>query len=242
MLHSVGFGNNDISQHMWSNSPSNLNGIFSPQHLQKMHTFHRPPNHMLNTNLPISSNQVGSAPSVDPSLWDRRPVYAGESPDASYLQPGPFGNMRNNSNSLHPLEFVSPDIFPGFGGNCFDLPIASKVLQSPQQSSMMFLSSGQMYPRMSPFNSSHERMKGRRNEGVSNQADSKKQYELDIDRIIRGEDKRTTLMIKNIPNKYVYIMFKYVDTHTHITIVIPFIMEDKSHRIKKSLMKVQRSK
>ncbi|XP_063937807.1 protein MEI2-like 4 isoform X2 [Daucus carota subsp. sativus] len=231
MLHSVGFGNNDISQHMWSNSPSNLNGIFSPQHLQKMHTFHRPPNHMLNTNLPISSNQVGSAPSVDPSLWDRRPVYAGESPDASYFQPGPFGNMRNNSNSLHPLEFVSPDIFPGFGGNCFDLPIASKVLQSPQQSSMMFLSSGQMYPRMSPFNSSHERMKGRRNEGVSNQADSKKQYELDIDRIIRGEDKRTTLMIKNIPNKYTSkMLLAAIDEHhrgTYDFIYLPIDFKNK---------------
>ncbi|PKI33966.1 hypothetical protein CRG98_045644, partial [Punica granatum] len=31
---------------------------------------------------------------------------------------------------------------------------------------------------------------------------NKKQYELDIDRIMRGEDNRTTLMIKNIPNKY----------------------------------------
>lgn len=29
----------------------------------------------------------------------------------------------------------------------------------------------------------------------------KKQYELDIDRVFRGDDSRTTLMIKNIPNK-----------------------------------------
>lgn len=195
---------------MWPNSPSFVNGICSPQHLQKPHAIHRPPYHMLNTNLPINSHQAGSAPSVDPSHWDRRHVYAGESPDASSFQPGSLGNMRIASNSLHPLEFVSPNILPGFGGNCLDLPIASKVMQSPQQSSMMFPSSAQMYRRMSPSEFSHERFKGRRN-GVSSQADNKTQYELDIDRIIRGEDKRTTLMIKNIPNKYVC-----THTHTHI--------------------------
>ncbi|KAJ7965087.1 Protein MEI2-like [Quillaja saponaria] len=31
---------------------------------------------------------------------------------------------------------------------------------------------------------------------------AKKQYQLDLDKIISGEDTRTTLMIKNIPNKY----------------------------------------
>lgn len=162
---------------------------------------------MLSTNLPINSHQAGSAPSVDPSLWDIRHFYAGESPDASSFQPGSLGNMGITSNSLHPLELISPNIFPGFGGNCLDAEIASKALQSPQQSCMMYPSSTQMYPRMSPFNSSRERLKGRRNEGLSGQADNKKQYELDIDRIIRGEDKRTTLMIKNIPNKYVYIIY-----------------------------------
>ncbi|KAL8121472.1 protein MEI2-like 4 isoform X2 [Apium graveolens] len=185
----------------WSNSPSYVNGICSPQHLQRLHTVHRPPYHMLSTNLPINSHQAGSAPSVDPSLWDIRHVYAGESPDASSFQQGSVGNMRMTSNSLHPLEIISPNIFPSFGGNCLNLSIASKVLQSPQNS-IMYPSSSQMYPRMSPFDSSRERLKGHRNEGRSSQADNKKQFELDIDRIIRGEDKRTTLMIKNIPNKY----------------------------------------
>lgn len=54
------------------------------------------------------------------------------------------------------------------------------------------------------FDSASERVRSlshRRNEANSNLAD-KKQYELDTDRILRGEDGRTTLMIKNIPNKY----------------------------------------
>ncbi|KAJ0236831.1 RNA recognition motif domain-containing protein [Hirschfeldia incana] len=35
-----------------------------------------------------------------------------------------------------------------------------------------------------------------------NQVDSKKQFRLDLSKIMSGEDLRTTLMIKNIPNKY----------------------------------------
>ncbi|KAI4331119.1 hypothetical protein MLD38_029337 [Melastoma candidum] len=35
-----------------------------------------------------------------------------------------------------------------------------------------------------------------------NQMDSKRQYQLDLEKILNGEDARTTLMIKNIPNKY----------------------------------------
>lgn len=38
------------------------------------------------------------------------------------------------------------------------------------------------------------------NSGI--EMDSKKQFQLDLEKIINGEDTRTTLMIKNIPNKY----------------------------------------
>jgi RNA recognition motif-containing protein len=38
------------------------------------------------------------------------------------------------------------------------------------------------------------------NNGV--QVDNNKQFQLDLDKIISGDDPRTTLMIKNIPNKY----------------------------------------
>eukprot|EP00850_Spirogloea_muscicola_P016532 SM000134S26975 [mRNA] locus=s134:296133:301171:- [translate_table: standard] len=41
----------------------------------------------------------------------------------------------------------------------------------------------------------------RRAEGL-NFVEGKKQFQLDIERILAGEDLRTTLMIKNIPNKY----------------------------------------
>lgn len=34
------------------------------------------------------------------------------------------------------------------------------------------------------------------------QEDSRMRYQLDLEKIVTGEDTRTTLMIKNIPNKY----------------------------------------
>jgi len=34
------------------------------------------------------------------------------------------------------------------------------------------------------------------------QVESRKQYQSDLEMIISGDDSRTTLMIKNIPNKY----------------------------------------
>ncbi|KAJ0451298.1 putative RNA recognition motif domain, mei2-like RNA recognition, RNA-binding domain superfamily [Helianthus annuus] len=47
-----------------------------------------------------------------------------------------------------------------------------------------------------------ERGRNRRVDQNGSQIDSKKQFQLDLDKITSGEDTRTTLMIKNIPNKY----------------------------------------
>ncbi|KZV20612.1 hypothetical protein F511_32115 [Dorcoceras hygrometricum] len=185
----------------WPNSTSFVNGIGAslPQHL---HAVPRAPSHMLNALLPLNNHHVGSAPSIN--IWDRRHAYAGESPDTTVLHPGSVGNMRMSSNSPHPLEFVPHNIFPHAGGNCMDLPIPSKNsgLHPHHQRSMIFPARGQIIPLISSFDSPNERARNHRNEGNSSQADNKKQFELDVDRILRGEDKRTTLMIKNIPNKY----------------------------------------
>ncbi|KAL0335897.1 UNVERIFIED_CONTAM: protein MEI2-like 4 [Sesamum radiatum] len=188
---------------LWPSSPSFVNGI-GAAHPQQLHAVPRAPSHMLNALLPLNNHHVGSAPSVNPSIWDRRHAYAGESPDATVFHPGSLGNMRMSGNSPHPLEFVPHNIFPRTGGNCMDVPISSRNigLHPHHQRCMIFPARGQMLPMMSSFDSPNERTRSRRNEGSSSQADNKKQFELDIDRIVRGEDKRTTLMIKNIPNKY----------------------------------------
>ncbi|KAJ7532725.1 hypothetical protein O6H91_13G016700 [Diphasiastrum complanatum] len=48
----------------------------------------------------------------------------------------------------------------------------------------------------------NDRARLRRGDSFSAQVDNKKQFQLDLERILQGEDARTTLMIKNIPNKY----------------------------------------
>ena len=110
------------------------------------------------------------------------------------------------------MEFLSAHMFPA-GRNCLELPMPQKNvgLQSQQQRSMVYPGRGQMIPMINTFDPPSDRARSRRNEGGISQAD-KKQYELDIDRILRGEDNRTTLMIKNIPNKYVVPNFKTMIT------------------------------
>ncbi|XP_022860738.1 protein MEI2-like 4 isoform X2 [Olea europaea var. sylvestris] len=188
---------------VWSNSPSFVNGIGAARP-QQLHSVPRAPSHMLNAFMPINNHHVGSAPSANPALWDRRHAYAGESPDGTAFHPGSLANLMRSGSSPHPLEFIPHDIFPRTGGNYMDLPIPSKNigLHTHHQRCMMFPTGGQMISMMSSFDSPTERNRGRRNEGSSSQSDNKKQFELDIDRIVCGEDKRTTLMIKNIPNKY----------------------------------------
>ncbi|RAL38698.1 hypothetical protein DM860_002676 [Cuscuta australis] len=189
---------------MWPNSPSFVSGFSAARHPQ----LHGPPSHMLSGRVvPVNHHHVGSAPSLNPSLWDRRNAYAGESPDAPVFHPGSLGSLHISRNSPQPsLEFVPHhNIFSTGGGNCMDLHMPSKNvvgLHSPHQRCMMFPSRGQMIPLKNTFDSPNGRSRCRRSEGTLSQMDNKKQFELDIDRIVRGEDKRTTLMLKNIPNKY----------------------------------------
>ncbi|CAN4123376.1 unnamed protein product [Withania somnifera] len=190
---------------MWPNSPTFVGGVCATRP-QQLHAVPRAPSHMLNGLVPMNNHHVGSAPSVNPSLslWDRRHAYAGESPDASGFHPGSLGSMKISGNSPHPLEFIPHNVFSRTGGNCIDLPMSSSNvgLLSHQQRSLMFPGRGQIISMINSFDSPSERMRSRRNEGNSSQTDNKKQFELDIERIARGDDRRTTLMIKNIPNKY----------------------------------------
>ncbi|GLT46401.1 hypothetical protein SLA2020_201540 [Shorea laevis] len=186
---------------MWPQPPSIVNGICAAHSPGRLHGLPRTPSHMVNTVLPLNNHHVGSAPTVNASLWDRHHISAGESSDASGFHPGSLGSV--SKNSPHTVEYISPNIFPHVGGNHMDLSMHQKHVgfQSLHPRLTMFSGRGQVIPMVNSVDCPHERARSRRNEGSVNQAD-KKQYELDIDHIIRGEDKRTTLMIKNIPNKY----------------------------------------
>lgn len=183
---------------MWHHSPPVMNGIRAAQSSGRLHGLPMASSHMPNTVL--NSHHVGSAPTVNASIWDRRHISPGESLEVSGFHPGSFSMSANSS--PHNMEHISRNIFP-HGGNCMDLSMHQKHggFQSLHPRSPMYAGRGHAIPMMNSVDSPHERSRSRRNEGSVNHAD-KKQFELDIDRIIRGEDKRTTLMIKNIPNKY----------------------------------------
>ncbi|BAT83130.1 hypothetical protein VIGAN_04023400 [Vigna angularis var. angularis] len=171
---------------MWPNSPLYFDGVCPSPTLPRLHGLPRSPSNMMTTVLPINSQHVASAP-----FWDRRHTYAGES----------LGNMQFSGNTTsNCVDFVSCNFFPHFGGNCVDFRILPKHLglHFHNQKDLMFPGRNHM---INSFETHKQRTRSRRTEGVSDLAD-KKQYELDIDRIKRGEDIRTTLMIKNIPNKY----------------------------------------
>ncbi|CAA0808666.1 Protein MEI2-like 5 [Striga hermonthica] len=60
-----------------------------------------------------------------------------------------------------------------------------------------------------------ERGRSRRTDGGVHQMDNRKHYQLDLEKIANGEDIRTTLMIKNIPNKYTSKMLLLAIDETH---------------------------
>lgn len=147
-------------------------------------------------------HHVGSAPSGLP-----RDEHFGFYPDSSILSPGfrgmgigpRDGNLMVNYGARTTLNAgvavprnMSDNGSPGFG------------MMSSQRLSPLFIGNGH-FPghAASSFEGLTERSRARRvDNNNGNQMDNKKLYQLDLDKIRCGEDTRTTLMIKNIPNKY----------------------------------------
>ncbi|KAL6652802.1 hypothetical protein ACP70R_011727 [Stipagrostis hirtigluma subsp. patula] len=171
---------------------------------------------MLENIIPVN-HHVGSAPAVNPSIWDRRHGYAGEMVEAPGFHPGSAGSM-GFPGSPHLRQLESNSMFPHTGGAFVDQDTSPAHMGVPSQQrghGHMFHGRRHMASVPSSFDSPGERMRSRRNESSANQSDNKRLYELDIERIIRGEDSRTTLMIKNIPNKYTSKMLLAVIDESH---------------------------
>ncbi|XP_028548605.1 protein MEI2-like 2 isoform X2 [Dendrobium catenatum] len=152
--------------------------------------------------LSASHHHVGSAPSANPC--ERHFDHLNESSDSSFASPASFGKMgiyRNEGslmvNSCPPRGPVSP--------------VSSLYGSISESTSPVFrMGPGHIFPGSFQYTghgssgmegfTEHGRM--RRVDNCESELDSKKQFQLDLDRIINGEDTRTTLMIKNIPNKY----------------------------------------
>ncbi|CAN4105744.1 unnamed protein product [Withania somnifera] len=147
-------------------------------------------------------HHVGSAPSG--ILSDR---HFGFYPDSSILSPGfrgmsigpRDGSLMVNYGARTTLNAgvavprnMSDNGSPGFG------------MISSQRTSPIYLGNGHFSGHAaSSFEGLTERSRTRRvDNNNGNQMDNKKLFQLDLDKIKCGEDTRTTLMIKNIPNKY----------------------------------------
>ncbi|GKV45558.1 hypothetical protein SLEP1_g52627 [Rubroshorea leprosula] len=132
------------------------------------------------------------------------------------------------------VEIASHNIFSHAGGN-------NGVVHSPQQMCHLFHGRNTIISMPGSFESPNECVRNfshSRNESNSNNAD-KKQYELDIDRIIHGEDSRTTLMIKNIWNKYTSkVLLAAIDDHCQGTYDFIYFSIDFKAREKFSNEKV----
>ncbi|KAF3791548.1 MEI2-like 2 protein [Nymphaea thermarum] len=154
-----------------------------------------------------SSHQhhVGSAPSGIP--FERQYGFFPDSPETSFINAAAFGGVGLNRNdgsylmniggrtAINSGISLSNNMMPENGSPNF------RVLPSQRLGHMILGNS----PFAGPFTSIDgiaDRGRSRRVENNVNQLDNKKQYQLDLEKIESGEDTRTTLMIKNIPNKY----------------------------------------
>jgi len=153
----------------------------------------------MNSVVASHHHHVGSAPSGDPSYLG----YFTGSPETSYMHPGSFGGMGFSRASGSPMINIGGHGIANSGLGISNNGIAengssSFGMRSPQHMSHVFLA-GSVNNSGDGLN---DRGRNRRGESSASQIDNKKQYQLDLEKLMRGEDSRTTLMIKNIPNKY----------------------------------------
>ncbi|CAL0304889.1 unnamed protein product [Lupinus luteus] len=154
----------------------------------------------------IGSSQhhhVGSAPSGLP--FERRFGFLPESPETSFTSNVGYGGMGLGNNDGNYMVNMGGSINAGINmsRNVPDIGSSNFRMRSSPRLNPVFLGTGP-YPGPPPatFESLTDRARSRWIDNNGSQVDSKKQFQLDLDKIKNGEDARTTLMLKNIPNKY----------------------------------------
>ncbi|CAL9093851.1 unnamed protein product [Musa acuminata var. zebrina] len=160
-------------------------------------------------------HHVGSAPSVP---FVRQYGFFPESPKTSLMNQVPFRNIGINQNggSLHinmtPRATVNEGIISG------NMPDNSspnvRTMPSQRFGPVLFHNAPYSGPSSIGINGLVDRNRSRRADNPGIQLDNK-QYQLDLEKIIKGEDTRTTIMIKNIPNKYTSKMLLAAIDETH---------------------------
>jgi hypothetical protein len=153
-------------------------------------------------------HHVGSAPSGAP--FGSHFGFLTESPETSFLKKVKFGNVGNiasirnggglmlnmaNRGSVNPVSSLSGSLTDNKSTDF--RPMLSPILGQPFYSNPIYQGPGSF-----GLDNSIDRARTRRVDSSALQADNRKQYQLDLEKIRKGDDGRTTLMIKNIPNKY----------------------------------------
>ncbi|XP_042494627.1 protein MEI2-like 2 isoform X2 [Macadamia integrifolia] len=178
-------------------------------------------------------HHVGSAPSGVPI--ERHHGFFPESPETSFMSPpvafGGMGLSRNEGGfMMNMVGRVNAGV--SMSGNISDSGSPNFRMMSSPRMAPMFLGSGPYPgPGATGIEGLGDRGRSRRLESNGNQIDSKKQYQLDLDKIISGEDTRTTLMLKNIPNKYTSkMLLAAIDEHhrgTYDFLYLPIDFKNK---------------
>lgn len=169
---------------------------------------------------------VGSAPSGIHHL-ERHFGFFPESPEtSSYVNRGGFGGLNIGPSSGNYMMNLGHRavIHAGISANMSENNSPSFRMMSSPRLSPVFLGNG-------PYPGLPETSRTRRVENNANQVDNKKQFQLDLEKIASGEDTRTTLMIKNIPNKYTSkMLLSAIDEHnkgTYDFLYLPIDFKNK---------------
>ncbi|XP_062218915.1 protein MEI2-like 5 isoform X2 [Phragmites australis] len=176
----------EYSQPSVFNSPPLSNSHFSNSHTQRQGSLYRNLHGSFGPSEYLSQHHVGSAPSVLP--LESNFGYYPESPDTSYIRQGKFGSIGRSC--------VGGSLMTNFGvHSCVNVPSMQNGLVG--------------------FKGLLEPVRNHAFGNIGCQEDSRMQYQLDLEKIVTGRDTRTTLMIKNIPNKYTSKMLLEVIDETH---------------------------
>ncbi|XP_062230444.1 protein MEI2-like 3 [Phragmites australis] len=177
-----GFPQSPSAPMIWSN-------FQQPMH---MHGYPVVPPHMLNTGAhPMDQHHFGSAPNNVGSFANVHSFHPGSLENVGF--PG--------SPQLYPSDL---SVFAPTRGNYRETIFSPVNAGFPSFQQIFHATNGRnpMIRFSTSYDATNDQIRSRRHDGNAVQSENKKQFELDIDRIAKDEDLRTTLMIKNIPNKY----------------------------------------
>ncbi|XP_047950500.1 protein MEI2-like 2 [Salvia hispanica] len=164
-------------------------------------------------------SMISLSPGTASSFSDSKPSSVGTLSGPQFLWGSPAVNS-DLITSQKGLPFPSRAHGIGFP---FHVGSAPSCIQMERHIGF-FVESGSSSSRMMPMSTNGPMYfggndgamdRGRRRADSGSQMDSKSQYQLDLEKIRNGEDTRTTLMIKNIPNKYTSKMLLLTIDETH---------------------------